>query len=277
MPGTFFCEFDFMTTRVLMGLHAQIFEAAKQRASREFAMTSIDLTMATASDYDLYLPLTLTDYDALRTSGLDAFLDLAIVPTPSAVEACDDKLVFAELVEQAGLEQYVPRRVGLLASCPYVLKKRRDAFGRGTSVITTDPADIERAERLGSADYFAQELVAGATEFATHMLLSRGRLLHHFTARFQMTSDRTIKGIASSGTYAGSYDATPHLAVFEKMLTVVGFFDGVCCFDYKIVDGQPRVFEINPRFGGSLTMDMTAFLQAYRGAVQTKRLASACV
>jgi hypothetical protein len=39
-------------------------------------------------------------------------------------------------------------------------------------------------------------------------------------------------------------------------------FQGLCCFNYKLVDGQPVIFELNPRFGGSLPRDINRMLFA---------------
>ena len=44
-------------------------------------------------------------------------------------------------------------------------------------------------------------------------------------------------------------------------------YEGAACFNYKLADDAPRIFEINPRFGGSLVMDVTAFVDAYRAAL----------
>ncbi len=33
------------------------------------------------------------------------------------------------------------------------------------------------------------------------------------------------------------------------------------CINYKVVNGQPVIFEINPRFGGSLSLFFFSFLR----------------
>ena len=49
------------------------------------------------------------------------------------------------------------------------------------------------------------------------------------------------------------------LATFSSILTAIGY-EGLCCFDYKIANGKPKIFEINPRFGGSLGNYLFSFL-----------------
>jgi len=262
-----------MSCSVLVGLHSQIFEAAMQRVCPEFRLASLPLSEAVPDHYELYLPLTLADYTALRGSAGTQFMKKAIVPTAAAVELCDDKLAFVEILQGAGLHPFVPKHLDACPSVPFVLKKRRGNFGRGT-VVVEDAVGREQADqRLASGDYFAQDLVIGDVEYATHILISRGEIVYHFTTVFRMNNDRSIKGIEQNGRYIGVFDANPYLSIFQKMLNLVEFKSGICCFDYKIADGSPKIFEINPRFGGSLTMDMSAFLRAYARAVTMSQAA----
>ena len=256
-----------MSCSVLVGLHSQIFEAATQRVCPEFRLTSLPLAEAAPEHYELYLPLTLADYAALRGSAGMKFMKKAIMPTAAAVEICDDKLAFVETLQGTRLHPFIPKRLHACPSTPFVLKKRRGNFGRGT-VVVEDAVGRERAdERLASGDYFAQDLVIGDVEYATHILISRGEIVYHFTTVFRMNNMQAIKGIDQNGKYIGTFDADKYLFIFRDALNLVGFKNGICCFDYKISDGIPRIFEINPRFGGSLTMDMSAFLRAYAHAV----------
>jgi len=39
--------------------------------------------------------------------------------------------------------------------------------------------------------------------------------------------------------------------MFASMLATIGF-EGLCCVNYKLERGVPRVFEINPRMGWNL-------------------------
>lgn len=262
-----------MSCSVLVGLHSQIFEAAMQRVCPEFRLASLPLSEAVAEHYELYLPLTLADYTALRGSAGTPFMKKAIVPTAAAVEICDDKLAFVETLKGTGLHPFVPKHLEACPSVPFVLKKRRGNFGRGT-VVVEDAVGREQADqRLASGDYFAQDLVIGDVEYATHILISRGEIIYHFTTVFRMSNDRSIKGIEQNGKYVGVFDAKPYLSIFQEILNLVEFKNGICCFDYKIPDGSPKIFEINPRFGGSLTMDMSAFLRAYAHAVTMSQMA----
>ena len=38
-------------------------------------------------------------------------------------------------------------------------------------------------------------------------------------------------------------------------------YKGLCCFNYKIVDDKPLIFEMNPRFGASLIRDLNNIIE----------------
>jgi len=52
-----------------------------------------------------------------------------------------------------------------------------------------------------------------------------------------------------------------HLELFSNILKNIGY-QGLCCIDYKMKDNSPMIFEINPRFGGSLSPFFFSFLVA---------------
>ncbi|MNC96669.1 hypothetical protein D3C83_141030 [compost metagenome] len=52
----------------------------------------------------------------------------------------------------------------------------------------------------------------------------------------------------------------PFLDSFCEILTLLKF-EGLCCFNYKIKDSRPLIFEINPRFGGSLCSYFYPFIR----------------
>lgn len=49
------------------------------------------------------------------------------------------------------------------------------------------------------------------------------------------------------------------IAIWEAMLRQINY-DGICCVNYKVEEGLPKVLEINPRVGGSLCEYLFAFI-----------------
>lgn len=60
-----------------------------------------------------------------------------------------------------------------------------------------------------------------------------------------------------------------HFEVFRKIFELTKF-SGPACINFKIVEGKPVIFEINPRFGGSLFRPRfrTQLLEALRTLIQ---------
>lgn len=58
-------------------------------------------------------------------------------------------------------------------------------------------------------------------------------------------------------------DDETFLDVFADILQIAGFTDGTCCVDCKVVDGIPKILQVNPRFGWFLLYDLGNHLRAY--------------
>lgn len=54
--------------------------------------------------------------------------------------------------------------------------------------------------------------------------------------------------------------------LFNQKMIALGF-EGTCCFNYKWEAGALRIFELNPRFGGSLAGDVNAYVAAHLEAL----------
>lgn len=55
----------------------------------------------------------------------------------------------------------------------------------------------------------------------------------------------------------------PYLDLFAEILRTIQF-EGLCCVNYKVAQGQPYLLEINPRFGGSLAPYFFSFIRHLR-------------
>lgn len=106
--------------------------------------------------------------------------------------------------------------------------------------------------------YFCQQVVAGADEYATHILFKNNRIVNSLTIKYTFFSDLPINGKEKMQySYVSKCD---YLDKFSAILNSISY-EGLCCFDYKVVDNKPQIFEINPRFGGSLSLYFFIFLK----------------
>jgi len=222
-------------------------------------------TMGAALDaFDCIVPLKLDDYEPLRarSGGRRNFL----IPDGAVVEALDDKLQFLNFMNLNGFAELVPLLHRQTVAYPFIYKKIRDHAGRHSRIIST-PEECEAFERrIRQRDYFKQAFVGGRNEYTTHFVSVRGKPLFDTTVEFAFNSDRFVRGVQNDPVSIGKVE-TPLRDVFATVLQALDY-SGTSCFNYKIVDGKPKLFEINPRAGGSLRLDLNAYLDACLTALE---------
>jgi hypothetical protein len=219
--------------------------------------------------YDLVLPLTLDAARFLNWQHAGQLAGRALVPSDDAIALADDKLRFARFLQAEGLGAHVPALDPPLPF-PHVIKPRHGAWGHGIVRVDTE-ADAQRHATLLAADtHFAQACTLGREEFTTHLLVRDGRIAWGLTFGFVFETDRTIKGDGGEPRSQWTTDHGPHWPLFQRILIPMRF-SGVCCFNYKLDGGRPMIFELNPRFGGSLSARVADLMPAYATACAAAR------
>jgi carbamoylphosphate synthase large subunit len=257
-----------MPTRVLFGNHSLIFDSILLFLDRSV----YDPVMGDPSEHDLdnfdfVVPLTMADRAALDRGESDGPVR-AIIPSTEAVRLCHDKLAFNRMMMESGFGRYIPEVIECEeAKPPFILKRREDEFGFNSEVIRTEQDYIRAKERIDSDEFFKQTYIDGEIEHATHILMRKGEVAYQKTVRYEMKTGDYVKGHQTSHEDVSWLDGTPSVDIFAGMLRAAGFNNGTCCIDYKIVGESPKVFEINPRFGGSLPYDINRYLAAYASAL----------
>jgi hypothetical protein len=208
--------------------------------------------------YDLVVPLTIDDLKYLnQVRDLIAGNPLPI-PSLESIELCDDKYRFNQMLQDNGFGAFVPQIGGRLAF-PYVVKKRIDAYGQSCRIIHDAGDEAACAGILADPEYFTQQLVPGANEYATHILFKDRRIRCWINVEYTFGTATPIKG--KDKELVRRACRCPHLALFAEILRTIGF-EGLCCFNYKESGrGELMIMENNPRFGGSLTRYFFGFVK----------------
>lgn len=210
-------------------------------------------------NFDLVVPVSTAALIAAASDEVLLQKNALIFPSVDAIRLCDDKAALNACLCARGFARHIP--CGDVGRCyPYMLKRRHDACARHAFRID-GPADEQlHREKIESVDYLRQEWVMGDTEFTAHILHLRGRARRSLTMSFRMHDSQSIRG--RDPVLLMRRCRSHHVPLFETMLNAVGF-EGLCCFNYKVRDGIPMVFEINPRFGFSLGPFFSAFLRNF--------------
>lgn len=130
-------------------------------------------------------------------------------------------------------------------------------------VIDTPEKEKKYSTEINDPEYFCQEIIPGTKEYATHLLFKGGKTIAALNVIYTFSTPTYVKGVDKF--ICNKLGKCPHLSLFEAMLQAIGF-EGLCCLNYKEINGKPYVLEINPRFGGSLSMFFFSFLKSINAA-----------
>jgi carbamoylphosphate synthase large subunit len=222
------------------------------------------------AEFDCIVPFQLKDYFDLWARG-DLERINCLIPSREVMELLDNKYECNRFLAARGFGAYVPAMLGnedvaRLDAWPIIYKKKYDAYGT-QAFLCYSRAELEAIEAATvQTEYFRQEYVPGEVEYATHMLSVAGRVAYHSTFRYTFDTPHFVKG-------ARWKPPPPEMCecpCAPRLAPILGELDytGTSCFNYKMVAGVPKIFEINPRFGQSLARDINNYLDAYIGVTQ---------
>lgn len=210
------------------------------------------------NDYDLVVPIAIRHLKFLAASP-HLLPDHPIPVTRMEVlDLCDNKYELNEALSANGFEKYLPK-MGRPLPYPYILKKRIDEWGRNIHTITDAQKEQGLSHLIDDPEYLCQQFIPGPNEYATHMVIRDGRLVRSLNVRYGFTTDMPVKGPDTE--ILKSICPCPYLEVFTDALRSISF-EGLCNVNYKVANGQPYIFEINPRFGGSLCPFFFSFVRS---------------
>lgn len=239
-------------------------EAIRRRLDARYAPSFVDLAEAPLEDFAAVIPLQMGDYEPLGRRP-DLRGRRFFHPSPAVSSLCHDKLALNRFLIGAGYGDLVAPLRAPGPPYPYVWKRRTGGWGRHCHLV--EGPEAERGLDLADPDWFAQTLAEGTVEHATHILRAGGKIRYVATFAFEMAGPAVIFGERNGARSVSGKRGCQHLALFAEILTRLDY-EGVACFDYKLADGRPRLFEINPRFGASLSYDITAYVDAYIAALR---------
>jgi hypothetical protein len=208
-------------------------------------------------NYDLIVPLTIPDLKWLNEKRHLVPDNPIPIPTLGCIQLCNDKYLFNQELIANGFSPLIPP-MGNPLPFPYILKKKIDGWGQNSYIVTDAYQEQELVDLIHHPGYFTQMIIPGACEYATHILFKNQQIICSLTIKYGFESSTPIKG-KDTIAYRG-LSRCLYLDLFASILRFIGF-DGICCFNFKVVDHVPMIFEINPRFGGSLCPYFAYFVE----------------
>lgn len=182
----------------------------------------------------------------------------ALVPDGRALDTFGNKGAFAAFMAANGLAGFCPTVFATddEATFPAVLKRADLDAGAGIAVVRSrdELARLRQEHPWRGKDCVLQALVPGALEYVTHCVCRDGRILWHGTFAFEMEHAEQIRAGIQRLTVSPATASPRVLDQIARVLALVGY-TGPCNIDYKLSpEGDVIIFEINPRFGGTLML-----------------------
>ena len=188
-----------------------------------------------------------------------------LIPSNKLVRFCNDKSAFNNYLITNGFSRFIPEMLSETQRFPYILKKSVDQWGENSYIIDSPEKELELQHFVNDPAYFKQKYISGEDEYTTHFIFDKNKIVYHFTLHFRFPYAVYIKGSKSPSFKTAQINPTEtlYVDVFERILSAINF-RGIGCFNFKVANGVPQIFELNPRVGGSLPLDLVNFLNAYK-------------
>lgn len=207
--------------------------------------------------YDLIVPLTIEDISKLNK--FRHLIDNNPIPVPNieSLKLCNDKSLFNQILITNNFGDFIPE-TGDNVQYPYILKKKIDEWGQNSHIVLDKKQEQKYSDILSNPDYFRQKVIFGNYEYAAHILFSKQKIVYSLGIEYYFMDKYFIKG--KDKTLTTKICHCPYLDIFADILNLIGF-EGLCCFNYKVAGNRPLIFEVNPRFGNSLSPFFFSFIR----------------
>lgn len=225
---------------------AQLRDKIKCHSTFFYEFDQVDL-----NKFDIIVPLSLHSQKYLNKYNKYSIHNKAIVPSDFCIDLCSNKSKFYKFLIENDFNEFIPKITGF-KGYPYILKKNIGEFGIGTIIINDEIDEIENLDKIKSNEYFTQEYIDGYEEFTAHIICVRNRIIYFNVLKFTFCEKYFIKGKYFDPVTVTVVNHNKYKNIFENILSKMDY-QGICCFNYKAPGGVLKIFEINPRFGGSLT------------------------
>jgi predicted ATP-grasp superfamily ATP-dependent carboligase len=215
----------------------------------------------TAEDLDLkkiILPLQIYKQQELNYNNIKHVYN----NTNEMIDTLDNKKLFVNYAKKIGLSKYIPYVYEKYHSeyknitKKVIVKEPLNCFGKGISIQPLNQITEEMFDR-----FVVQEYIYSNIEYDGEFIIEKGKIVDYEIFKKTMLTDKE-KEKEKEYFHGGHipYDAysfektnldKKYIEILELFL-IPSKYNGFCCMDFKIVDGHLKLFEINPRMGGTI-------------------------
>lgn len=227
----------------------------------------LDETTVDLPEIEFILPFVLSEYAIIRASATAS--SKSLIPGGASVTLADDKLLFNNWLSSNGFARCVPKMFESDPPFPFIRKRRVDAWGLNSRIFFDDEQVRSARVNINDRDYILQECVSGREEYATHTISVSGIITYSATFINLYQKPLFIKGMNEQPEWTKYVGGLVPVELSEIIRLLD--YSGCACFNYKIVDGVPMIFEMNPRVGASFSRIADQYLEGYLDSVRWHR------
>lgn len=199
-----------------------------------------------AHDVDLVVPTSEAEIGCLHAAGaLERFAGVTVVAANGrAVETGLDKYSTYETLSARGLGVPWTRIVGeqAPASLPCILKPRRGQGSKGLRLIETE-SDVTNFGETRAGDLWQELLLPEDEEYTCGLYRGQGRETRMLVFRRRLQGGITVE--------AEVVDVAPFEVLLDGIADALEL-EGSVNVQLRRSSGEPKVFEINPRFSSTV-------------------------
>lgn len=182
-----------------------------------------------------------------------------LAPGRFAHDTCADKLRFDRFMRRTGMAGLVPASWRRPEECrfPCIVKRfnKDGSFGVRLVRSAEELAATLAVPPFRHRPLLFQELVEGLVDHATHCVAVDGRIVWHTSYAYDIDAGSRVQTMADHPARRRIEAAPSVLGQFERVLQALGY-SGPASFDWRPRGNGIVLFEINPRFGGSLMLEI---------------------
>jgi len=229
---------------------------ARLRADGWTIQTQVQQLPESARAGDIVLPMSLRDMRAWASHAS------AFCPPAGLVELLDDKYAFVLWMLRSGFAAHVPTlfsaHIGGVchqhspATARHIVKKVRCSGAEGSYISSPSPSSNSIPHIDG--DSVTQRYIHGLVEYGSHFCVKNGTVVHSVCFAMPCGPDHISRGRMTGHAKVSQ----PCPALFSRLFKCLNYH-GFACINFKMENGVPMIFEINPRLGGTVVHDMHEF------------------
>lgn len=174
-----------------------------------------------------------------------------IVNSEETLKRFVDKKLFYKVMTENRYEKYVPTYYLNKEDVKFPCIVKRTSGGAGKGIfIAYKEEDLSQV----TDDMILSQYLVSNKEYATSIFMKEGKIVKDITFVKTANKEHYVLQHESENSVQIEYCETPFFELFEEILNKFAKDEKYCqcSINFKIEDGIPKIFEINPRIGYTL-------------------------